>query len=114
MAVTLPVRLTFEALVEGCDVCDAWPFTRPACQLSGGGIARLTGYSSVRLLLGLGAGRLLGVAFAGAFCVGSLPFELPFPFSGGCSPSLEVVVVLSLELDDFDDFYKLSANAFMS
>ena len=42
--------------------------------------------------------KLLVVAFAGPFTVGTLPLGDSFAFNGGCSRSLELDVQLSLEL----------------
>ena len=93
----LAVTLTFAVLVE------VWGrnssrFTRPTLGVCGAGITNAAGCSNVRLPLGFAAGDSLGAAFAGAFRVGSFPFEVAFVFSGGCSPSLEVGDVLPLEL----------------
>ena len=103
LAEALVVKLTLELLVDA-GVRDARRFTRTVLVLAGGGITTGAGSSSARLPLGFAAGCVCEATFAEAFCVGCLPFVVAFVFSGGWSPSLELVVGLLLELDDINTF----------
>ena len=89
----LPVALTFPVLIEVCGR-NARRFTRAVVVLKGGGIGAFAGSSKARLPSGFVADIVLDVVFAGAFRVGSLPFDVPFLTSSGCSPSVEIEVVL--------------------
>ena len=70
---TLAVALTFAVLVEACDA-PTLGASHVQHGLCGGGIAPSTASSSVRFPLGFAAVANLGVAFAGIFRVGALPF----------------------------------------
>ena len=108
----LAVILTFEALVDGSDVLDAWRFTCTLAVLCSRGIASSTGSSTMRLHFGFTARDALCIAFADAFSVGYLPFGVAFPFNGAGYPSLEVEVELSLELDRLLAAFCFPASAF--
>ena len=108
----LAVTITFEALVDGCDVRDAWRFTGPTVLLWGGGIAFSAGSYSERLPFAFMARSALGGAFVGPLCVSTLPLGETFFFNGACSRSLALEVELSLELDCLPTTICFPASAF--
>ena len=110
----LAITLTFEAVVERCDVRDASHFTRPTAVLSDGTMSTSTGSSIVRLPFSFARNNALCATFDAAFSVGTWPFSVPFPFNGGCSPSRELEAELSLQVGGLGIAFsfRLSASAF--
>ena len=66
----------------------------------------------MRLPLGFSPWDGLGIAFAGAYCVGSCRFGAACTFNGACSHSLELEVFLSLEIEGLLAAFCFPASAF--
>ena len=89
---TFAVRLSFSALAEVCGVRAAGRFRGPIAVLCGGRIA-VSSNESLNSAIVLGGA--LGVPFAAALSIPTLPFVLAFVVNGACSPSLELELKLT-------------------